>query len=86
MSDKLQQIIREKDLFKYTGLKRSQLHELIRNGEFPQPFKLSSTGRTIAWAESQILAWQQEQLAKLDGDTAPPAAKAGNGKVQRLSR
>ena len=38
-------LVRERDLPTYAGLKRTQIAELIKRGEFPRPIRLSDGGR-----------------------------------------
>jgi prophage regulatory protein len=64
---KLQRIIRLRELPDYVGLKRTQIDELIQRGEFPKPIPLSDTGRAKGWLESEILVWQAHRLAARDG-------------------
>lgn len=45
-----------------TGLSRSKLYELIEQGKFPKPVKLS--GRINAWPDSDISAWIAERIAE----------------------
>lgn len=61
-------LIRPADLPQYVGLKRTQIQELIKAGEFPKPVSLSDTGRAIAWVEAELVAWQSRRLAKRNGD------------------
>ena len=61
-------LIRERDLPFYAGLKRTQITELIKRGEFPRPIKLSDSGRAKAWLEDELLLWQRERRAKRDID------------------
>jgi predicted DNA-binding transcriptional regulator AlpA len=65
----LLRIIRLRELPTYVGLQRTQIDELIRNGEFPAPVKLSDSGRAKGWLEHEVIAWQQERLAKRDNAT-----------------
>ena len=59
-------LIRERDLPAYAGLKRTQISELIKRGEFPRPIKLSDGGRAKAWLEDELLLWQRQRLALRD--------------------
>ena len=59
----LHRIIRMRDLPDYVGLKRTQIEELIKRGEFPKPVPLSDTGRAKGWLEHELISWQQERLA-----------------------
>jgi predicted DNA-binding transcriptional regulator AlpA len=61
-------LVRERDLPAYAGLKRTQISELIKRGEFPRPIKLSEGGRAKAWLEDELLIWQRQRLAKRDID------------------
>ena len=45
-----------------TGLSRSKLYELIEQGRFPKPVKLS--GRINAWPESDIADWIAARIAE----------------------
>ena len=60
----LNRIIRERDLFAFTGLRKTQVATLIRAGEFPRPIKLTETGRAKGWLESELLVWQAKRLAQ----------------------
>ena len=50
-----ERIYRLKDLIEITGLKKSTIYELIQNGRFPEPVKL--TERASGWRSSDIAAW-----------------------------
>jgi prophage regulatory protein len=60
----LHKVIRLRDLPNYVGLGRTQVEQLIAEGRFPKPVKLST--RRIAWLESEIVAWQQLRIAERD--------------------
>ena len=45
---RLSRILREQEMLTYVGLKKSQVAEMIKRGEFPGPLKLSETGRAKA--------------------------------------
>jgi prophage regulatory protein len=62
--EKLSNIVRECDVDAKCGLKRTQRKELIRQGRFPRPIKLSDRAR--GYLESELLAWQRERLAERD--------------------
>lgn len=63
-------IIRRSDLHLYVGLKRTQVDELIKNGEFPKPVTLSDGGRAVGWLAHEIAQWQAMRIAKRDGAAA----------------
>jgi prophage regulatory protein len=64
LSDKLFRVIREKELSLYVGLKKTQIAELIKQGQFPKPIKLSDNGRAVAWIEGELVAWQAQRIQK----------------------
>ena len=64
MDHSLNRLVRLAELPLYVGLKRTQIGELIKAGEFPRPISLSDTGRAVAWLESEIRDWQNRRLAK----------------------
>jgi prophage regulatory protein len=66
MAERLNRIIRKKDLPNFVGLQRTQIELLIQRGEFPKPVPLSDSGRAIGWLEHEVWAWQQSRLAKRD--------------------
>jgi predicted DNA-binding transcriptional regulator AlpA len=69
---RIQRILRQKELRSYDGLGRdTKRDELIARGEYPPPFKLSEGGRTKAWWESEVLAWQRWRKARQEGKAAP---------------
>jgi prophage regulatory protein len=63
--DRLNRIIRLDELPQYCGLRRTQIAELIAQGKFPRPVKLSA--RRKGWLEAELIAWQQERIARRDG-------------------
>lgn len=44
-----------------TGLSRSRIYELLSEGRFPKPVKLST--RLNAWPENEISAWIAARIA-----------------------
>lgn len=43
-----------------TGIKKSTVYALVREGKFPPPVRI--TRRLSAWPESAVLAWVQSQI------------------------
>ena len=62
-SHRLNRMFRLRDLPAFVGLRRTQIGELIKTGEFPKPITLSDTGRAVAWLETDLLAWQNARIA-----------------------
>ncbi len=51
------------------GIKaRSSLRNMIANGKFPRPVKLSE--RRVAWPSSEVRAWQKQRIAERDAQQA----------------
>jgi prophage regulatory protein len=63
--NQLNRIVRQNELHLYCGLRRSQISQLISEGKFPPPIKLSA--RRKGWLESELVRWQQECIARRDG-------------------
>jgi prophage regulatory protein len=58
---RLERIIRKRQLHEFVGIRRTQVEQLISEGTFPKPIKLST--RAVGWTESSLIAWQQERIA-----------------------
>ena len=50
-----QKILRLKAVMDWTGLSRSTIYAMIKNGSFPQSLSLSS--RSVGWLEADIQGW-----------------------------
>jgi prophage regulatory protein len=53
--------LRRPDVLKLTGLSTTTIYDLMREGKFPRPIKL--TGRAVAWPETAIANWLQSRPA-----------------------
>ena len=62
MDQPLHKIVRLADLSQFCGLQRTQIEQLIADGKFPRPVKLST--RRKGWLEAELIAWQQERIAR----------------------
>ena len=62
---RLIRIIRLADLPDYCGLKRTQIQQLVSEGRFPAPVRLSA--RRMGWLESEVASWQAARIAERDG-------------------
>jgi prophage regulatory protein len=62
-SHNLNRMFRLRELPEFVGLRRTQIGELIKAGEFPEPVPLSDTGRAVAWLECDLVAWQAARIA-----------------------
>ena len=45
-----------------TGIPRSSVYDLIKRGLFPAQLSLGG-GKSVAWLESEVLAFMQERIA-----------------------
>jgi prophage regulatory protein len=59
----LNRMFRLRDLPQFVGLRRTQIGELIKAGQFPKPISLSDSGRAVAWLETDLIAWQSSRIA-----------------------
>lgn len=48
-------ILRMPDVMRGTGLRRGIIYRMIKRGEFPRPYRLTS--RSSGWRASEIRAW-----------------------------
>jgi prophage regulatory protein len=67
---RLNRMFRLRDLPEFVGLRRTQIGELIKAGEFPKPILLSETGRAVAWLEADLIAWQNARIAARNSEAA----------------
>ena len=59
-------ILRWSDIKKVTGLGRTTVHSMVRQGKFPKPIKLSENGRASGWISSEVQKWLDSRLAARD--------------------
>ena len=62
---KLSRILREPEVLKYTGLKKSQIDAMVRDGRFPAPLRLTG-GRAKGWLEDEVLEHQLKLIEARD--------------------
>jgi prophage regulatory protein len=68
--NRLNRMYRLRDLPQFVGLRRTQIAELIKAGQFPRPVALSDTGRAVAWLEQDLIAWQTTRIAARNAEAA----------------
>ncbi len=54
-------ILRLKSVMSRTGLSRSTIYALLKEGKFPKRLRLSL--RTVGWLEHEIEAWIAERIS-----------------------
>lgn len=42
-------------------LSKTTIYRKIKEGSFPKPYKLTESGKSVAWKKSEILQWVAEQ-------------------------
>jgi predicted DNA-binding transcriptional regulator AlpA len=67
--NRLNKLYRLRDLPQFVGLRRTQIAELIKAGQFPKPILLSDSGRAVAWLEDDLIAWQNARIAARNAET-----------------
>lgn len=58
-------LLRRADVEAITGLKKSSIYALMREGKFPKC--VCVTSKAVAWSESKVYAWVNERLAEQEG-------------------
>lgn len=64
-----EQLLRIRDVCAATGLGRSTIYRLIKEGRFPQPIDILGP-TTAAWLASEVNAWIAERIAASRGKAA----------------
>ena len=67
---RLNRMFRLRDLPQFVGLRRTQIGELIKSGQFPKPVPLSDSGRAVAWLEADLIAWQTARVSARNAEAA----------------
>ena len=55
--------LRQKAVTDLTGIPRPTLYYMMGLGKFPKNLSLCSGGKSVAWLESDVLAWMNERIA-----------------------
>ena len=72
---RLQQVLRRQEVLDVRGDTTATLYADMAEGRFPRPIRTGK--RSVAWLESEVLAWQQARIAERDARLAAEAkAKA----------
>lgn len=53
-------LLRLPEVQRRTGLRKSKIYLLMRNGKFPEPVKLGA--RVSAWPDFEVERWVQAQI------------------------
>jgi prophage regulatory protein len=57
-----QKILRLADVMKLTAISRSQIYNLMTNGQFPTSIPLVPGGTSVGWVHSEIENWIQSRI------------------------
>lgn len=57
-----ERLLRRADVEAITGLKKSSIYTLMREGKFPKCVYVTS--KSVAWPESKVYAWVDERIAE----------------------
>ena len=60
-------LMRISDVTKITGISRSYLYQLSKEGLFPKSVSLISGGTSVAWVASEVQDWIDTRIAERDG-------------------
>lgn len=72
--------MRIKQVAETTGLSKSSVYDLIKNGDFPRPVKISE--HRSGWVKAEVDAWSRKLVEERDA-VAKPKAKRVIRKVRR---
>ena len=59
-----ERLIKLNEVKQDTGLSRSSIYRLVKNGDFPKPVKLGE--RASAWLESEVNNWIADRIEQRD--------------------
>ncbi|WP_095203211.1 helix-turn-helix transcriptional regulator [Mesorhizobium carmichaelinearum] len=62
--DQPQRFLRRRDVQALTGLPTSTLYQMMSNGDFPRPIRLSP--RIVGWISKEVADWQKARIAARD--------------------
>ncbi|RUO17995.1 helix-turn-helix transcriptional regulator [Aliidiomarina haloalkalitolerans] len=57
-------LIRLREVMELTSLSKSYIYQLSAQGKFPKRVNLVKGGSSVAWLESEVLAWIEERLTE----------------------
>ena len=63
-------LMRISDVTKITGISRSYLYQLSKEGLFPKSVNLVPGGTSVAWVASEVQDWIDARIAERDGGTS----------------
>lgn len=58
----MQKLLRLKQVMDITGLSRSYVYELAKQGKFPKSVKLSE--KSVAWVEKEVKEWVEQRIVE----------------------
>jgi len=58
----MKKLLRRPEIELRTGLARSTIYDMMKDGRFPKPIKLG--GRAVAWLEVEINDWIEDQITQ----------------------
>jgi prophage regulatory protein len=67
------EIIRPKDLQKFTGLRSTARDDAVARGDLPRPVAVGE--RAVGFLASEIAAWQRRKIAERDAKLAAPSVE-----------
>ena len=57
-------LIRIREVMALTSLSKSYIYQLTAQGKFPKRVQLVKGGSSVAWLESEVLAWIEARLTE----------------------
>ena len=81
MLSTLNRVYRLGELPQFVGLRRTQISEMVKAGQFPKPISLSPSGRAVAWLETDLIAWQASRIAARTQEAAESVPSARGARL-----
>jgi len=75
----MSQILRIQRVIKVTGLSRSSIYRLEREGDFPSRRRLGPN--SVGWIEDEVVAWMRALTRPQSTDQRPGSRKVGPSPV-----
>ena len=64
----IDEVKRQHEVSRITGVSKSQIYELMKSGMFPRPISLG--GNAKGWLSSELAAWIETRKAERDDEIA----------------
>lgn len=70
------EFIKIHEVIKLTGIKTTKIYTMAKDGKFPKQVPLG--GRSVGWIKSEVLQWNQAQIAAARGEQGQASASSAS--------